>query len=83
MAEVCIEKVLLKHRQQFDLSIEAAAAQIGTTPSSYERWESGEIIPNRKNRELIRDWLGLSKEAMGWLTWRTQLLHDRRKACGR
>lgn len=83
MAEVCIEKVLRKHREQFDLSAEAAAAQIGTTLSSYERWESGEIIPNRQNRELIRAWLGLSEEAMGWLTWQTKRSHDRRKACSK
>ncbi len=83
MKQISIGTALKLHRQQYELTVEDAARQIGTGPSSYERWESGEIIPNRKNRELIRDWLGLSKDAMGWLTWQTQLLHDRRKACGR
>ncbi len=56
------------------------ADRIGLSTALVGRWETGDVIPTRRNAELVAEALGIDKEAVIMRTFLDRIAESRRKA---
>jgi transcriptional regulator with XRE-family HTH domain len=60
--------VMRTWRERRMLTQKDASSQMGVSVSSWSRWETGKVIPGKKNRELIASVLDVSVDII-WRGW--------------
>lgn len=66
------ENPLRKHRDEHNVSQFMAAAALGVSAQTIQRWESGATIPTDENFVKLGEYIGDSPEAVkqSWKRWR-------------